>query len=233
MIITPHDAARLETTLRRETRSLLQYSRESFPWVRTGTEEPLVRLHQVMTRDRDAQLALQRFLTRHRHPSSFLGSFPMSFTTMNFVSLDWLLPRLLQEQTQALAALEHDRDSFPDGLARAELDRLVVLKRDTVRELSALADAVKAPATNPAATRPATSTPINRAKTTTYPMTSFIAPPWCGCARRSGAAHRVTDRAVVDHGQPAMMGRPLRPHLEAAAPPGGPVVELRRWPSHR
>jgi hypothetical protein len=70
----------------------------------------------------------------------------MAFTTLNFVSLDYLLPRLAEDGRRAVAALERDRAALTDADARAELDRLLDQKRRHLKTLEALATAPAAAA---------------------------------------------------------------------------------------
>jgi hypothetical protein len=62
----------------------------------------------------------------------------MNFTSFNFVSLDYLVPKLIAEQKHLLAALERDLGSVPDAGAKAELTKLAELKRLHLEELGVL-----------------------------------------------------------------------------------------------
>jgi NADH-quinone oxidoreductase subunit N len=148
-VISSQDAAVLERILRREGRSLLQYLSEAFPWTRTGTGENLANLQQVICEERDAIAALGRFLLRNERIVPYLGPFPMAFFSMNFVSLDFLLPRLVEYQRQALAALEHDRANLNDAAAVAAVDQFLALKQQHLQVLDRLVGA--ASATSPCA----------------------------------------------------------------------------------
>ena len=144
-MITPPEAARLEAVLRRESRSLLQYVRESFPWVRHGKDEALSEVQRIIGEDRDALGSLSAFMARQRHPVISLGAYPMRFTSMNFVSLEYLVPQLLQEGRKAVADLERDAGSL-HGEAREEIERLLDLKRKHLGQLEALLAAQARPA---------------------------------------------------------------------------------------
>jgi hypothetical protein len=129
-MIEPHDAAILENLLRREGRSLLQYIGEAFPWVRTGTGPALAQLQKLIAEERDSLGALSRFLVRRRHTVPHLGTYPMAFVSMNFVSLDFLLPRLVAYQHQAITTLEQDLAALNDADARAEVEKILGMKKD-------------------------------------------------------------------------------------------------------
>ena len=81
---------------------------------------------------------LGRFLFRRHIPPSFTGSFPAAFTTINFLSLEHLLPRLVDTQRQAVADLERDAAAVTDADAKAELEKLLAVKRLHLSELEGL-----------------------------------------------------------------------------------------------
>jgi hypothetical protein len=139
-VIAAQDAALLETVIRREGRSLLQYVSEAYPWAKTAGDTTPDKVRDLARQQRDAVGALTKFLSRRRHTVPYLGPFPMAFTTMNFVSLDYVLPRLADDGRRALAALERDRAALADAEARAELDKLIEQKRRHLKTLEALAE---------------------------------------------------------------------------------------------
>src|SRR5262249_10626198 len=89
---------RLQELLRRESRSFLQYISDSFPWTTFEEKDALARLQTVVEEERSANAALAKFLIRHRIPLPYLGPYPVAFTTLNFVSLDHLLPMLAESE---------------------------------------------------------------------------------------------------------------------------------------
>ena len=139
-MIAAQDAALLETIIRREGRSLLQYQSEAFPWPKSSGDPTPEKVRQLAREERDAVGALVKFLARRRHTVPYLGPFPMAFTTMNFVALDFVLPRLAEDGRRAVAALERDRAALTNGEARAEVDRLLEMKRRHLKALEALAE---------------------------------------------------------------------------------------------
>jgi hypothetical protein len=145
-VIAAHDAALLETVIRREGRSLLQYLSEAYPWTRTAGDPTPDKVRALAREERDALAGLTKLLARRRHVVPYLGAFPMAFTTMNFVSLDYLLPRLVEDSRRALDALQRDRAALTDAEGRAELDKLLELKRRHHKALEALATAPTAAA---------------------------------------------------------------------------------------
>lgn len=136
----------LQQVLRRQGRSLLQYVREAFPWARAGEDKALAELLEIIEEDRQALADLGRFLARRRVPLPYIGSFPADFTTVNFVALDHLLPRLLEEQRREVGALEADVSAAADPEAREQLARLLDLKRRHLGVLERLASENRQPA---------------------------------------------------------------------------------------
>jgi hypothetical protein len=145
-VIPAPDAARLEAAIRREGRSLLQYVSEAYPWAKSAGDTTPDKVRDLAREERDALGTLTKFLARRRHTVPYLGAFPMAFTTMNFVSLDYLLPRLVESARQSIAALERDRAALTDADAKPELDRLIELKRNHLKALEALTTAPAAAA---------------------------------------------------------------------------------------
>jgi hypothetical protein len=135
------DAELLETIIRREGRSLLQYLSEAYPWPKSSGDPTPDRVRDLAREERDAVGSLVKFLARRRHTVAYLGAFPMAFTTMNYVSVDYVLPRLAEDGRRAVAALERDRAALTDADARAEVDRLLDLKRRHLKALEGLATA--------------------------------------------------------------------------------------------
>ncbi len=138
--------ALLQRVLRREGLALLQYVREAFPWTRAGEDKALAELRDVIEEDRQALADLGRFLTRRRVPLPYIGSYPAEFTTVNFTSLDYLLPRLVEEQRREVGTLEAEVPAATDPEARAQLVRLLDLKRRHLGVLERLAAENRQPA---------------------------------------------------------------------------------------
>jgi hypothetical protein len=145
-VISAPDAARLEAAIRREGRSLLQYISEAYPWTKSAGDTTPERVRDLAREERDGLGALTKFLARRRHTVPYLGAFPMAFTTMNFVSLDYLLPRLAEDGRRSVDALQRDQAALADADAKAELGRFLDLKRRHLKALEALPAAAPAAA---------------------------------------------------------------------------------------
>ncbi len=128
----------LQDILRRESRSALLYADEAYPWTTVSEETALTSLRQLIAAERDAVTRLGQFLVRQRIPLPYLPPFPASFTTINFLALDYLLPRLIEHERQLIAELERDLHALKDAGARAEVEMLLAVKRRHLPQLEAL-----------------------------------------------------------------------------------------------
>ncbi len=137
----PKTQARLQAILRRESRSLLQYVRDSFPWTRPEEKEALAQLQTLIGEEQPAITAFAKFLVRNRIPVPHLGSYPVDFTTLNFVSLDHLLPMLVDAEDRCIRDLENDVITLTDPDSRAEIQKLLDMKRQHRKTLEALTTA--------------------------------------------------------------------------------------------
>jgi rubrerythrin len=131
----------LEAILRREGRSLLQYVSESFPWTTPNEQEALACLQTMVREELQTTGTLSQFFARREHTVPYLGSFPASFTTINFVSLDHLLPLLAEAERQSLEQLERDLTRVADMEAKDLIQQMVEMKRRHLTTLKTLAAA--------------------------------------------------------------------------------------------
>jgi hypothetical protein len=142
----PRTQAILQGALVRESRSLLQYAGDSFPWTTAGENAALPEVRRLIDEQLQGAEELARFLTRHRVPLPYLGQYPMAFTEVNYISLDHLLSLLAEDERGGLAALEAGQTGLHDPEAHAQLARLIQRKRDRLATLEKLAAAHPEPA---------------------------------------------------------------------------------------
>jgi hypothetical protein len=136
-----HSQAVLQDVFRRENRSLLQYLAESFPWTTPEHQEAVRRLGQMAAEEREGVARVARFLQRRHVPLPYLGAFPEEFTSINFIGLDYALPRLVKAARDAVAELEGDRGRLTDPDARTLLEEILREKQRHLKGLEALAEA--------------------------------------------------------------------------------------------
>jgi hypothetical protein len=145
-VIDPHTQAVLQEIVRRESRSLLSYMADAYPWTTVAGSRALTTLRQVIHDESEAVAELGRYLVRQKAPVPFLGSYPAGFTTCNFISLEFLLPRLLTAQQDLITVLEADLGRLPPGESRAQVEALLAVKRKDLATLQTLAVPRPAPA---------------------------------------------------------------------------------------
>ncbi len=138
-VIDPQTQTVLQDILRRESRSVLMYVAEAYPWTNSTRTETLTALQQLIAAEREAVEDLGRFLVRQRIPLPFLPSYPTHFTTINFLALGYILPRLIEHERQSIAELESDLAALKAPAARAEVEKLLALKRKHLPQLEELA----------------------------------------------------------------------------------------------
>ena len=139
---------RLQDIIRREGRSLLQYAIESFPWTTTGADGRPAALQQLAQDESEAAAELARLLVRHRLSPPYLGAYPVSFTSFNYLAIDRLVPLLADYQRRGIDQLEADLRELTDEEARAAVRHLLDVKTANLKKLEAL----RSPGAEPAAT---------------------------------------------------------------------------------
>jgi len=115
--------------MRAESKSFLQYVSDAFPWTTPDELAALAKLQSLIAEEKEGAGAIAEFLTQNKQPLPYLGSYPMSFTTMNFVSLEHLLPILVKEERRAIAERERDLANLKDAEAQSVLRRGADMKR--------------------------------------------------------------------------------------------------------
>jgi hypothetical protein len=107
----------------------LLYVGAAYPWTTADHASAVQSLRQLIREEEQALAALGQFLTRRRVALPVLGAFPSRFTTINFLALDYVLPRLIQEQQHAITELQRDLAGLVDNEARQQIQHLLDLKR--------------------------------------------------------------------------------------------------------
>lgn len=142
--INPADLALLQNLVRREGRSLVQYVSESFPWTTPDEHAALARFQEIVQEDMDGAARIARFLARHKvRTLGPLGPYPMNFTTINYSSLDHLLPILQDNQRRRIAELTADLKKVTAPECRQHLEEFIDLKRRHLAKLESMIGALR------------------------------------------------------------------------------------------
>lgn len=124
------------------TSSLLQYASESSPWSARQSRGAFERLLTLAHEEREKATHFTRWLQKKHVRLPALGSFPSHFTTMNFVTVDHLVPKLIAEADQEIAEIERILSPLDDEEARALVQGYLDMKR---RHLEALQELLLSP----------------------------------------------------------------------------------------
>lgn len=133
----------LQDILGREKLSLLQYVRAAYPWTTSTERELLGKLDKMIVQEQAAGARLARYLMRQRLALPFLGNYP-DFTGINFLSLDHVVPLLIEHQRKAIAQLERDLTCLYDVEVRALVQAILDLKKDHLQQLEKMKETVSA-----------------------------------------------------------------------------------------
>src|SRR5262245_59526035 len=137
-MIDARTQALLQDIVRRASRSMLQYVGESYPWAGDGEADVLAKVQAIIAEEEQAVEGLAAFLRKKRIGIPYLGSYPENFTHINYVSLDYLLPKLLEWQCGWVGILEKDESLIADAEPKAEVEKLVAVARRHRDELEKL-----------------------------------------------------------------------------------------------
>ncbi len=138
-MINPQNLALVQEIVRRESLSMLNYVGDAFPWTTSRGVPALARLQELVQAHRAAVGELGTFLTRKRMPVGYIGSYPTNYTTINFLSLDYLLPRLAADEARGVAVLEQNLAAISDPETQAQVKKLLAVKRQHQQVLELLA----------------------------------------------------------------------------------------------
>jgi hypothetical protein len=129
----------VQEIVERQRRTLLQFVADVYPWAGISEEPALAVLRKVIDEDQRAAIKLATLLERHHFAVPVPGPFPLSFAALFFVSLDFLLPHLIEHQKQDIAQLERDLSRIESRDTRAIVESLLETKRRHLTVLQQLA----------------------------------------------------------------------------------------------
>jgi hypothetical protein len=118
--------------------SLLQYVRESFPWSADPAHTAVQAVVEIANEERDEVTRFVRMLQKKRLRLPPMGAYPSHFTTINFCSLDYLLPKLIVEHQKEIAEIEAKLHSAGDEDIRKLAAGYLDMKRRHLASLQGL-----------------------------------------------------------------------------------------------
>ena len=123
-----------------EGRSLLQYVSDSSPWTSGKTQGALKEIFILAKEEQEAVSKLMGYLQKIHVRRMVLDSYPASYTMMNFVTVDFLLPRLIADNEIQVAEIERRLASVADEKIRSMIQGHLDMKGrhlQTFKDLSA------------------------------------------------------------------------------------------------
>ncbi len=127
----------LNRVLRELSSCFLQYAGECWPWTSAGAEGAKLRgaVMQCVERQRQSIGLVAEHLAAHQDRVEF-GKFSAEFTDLHYVSLTFLLKRLVESQTKLVESIDRTVTLLPSGDVCREI--LEVVRGNEHANLAAL-----------------------------------------------------------------------------------------------
>ena len=127
----------LNRVLRELSSCFLQYAGECWPWTSAGAEGAKLRgsVMQCVERQQQSIGLVAEHLAAHQDRVEF-GKFPAEFTDLHYVSLTFLLKRLVESQTKLVESIDRTVTLLPSGDVCREI--LEVVRSNEHANLAAL-----------------------------------------------------------------------------------------------
>ena len=119
-------------------RSLLQYITDSSPWATERTHEALTDIFAMARQERSEVGSLIRYQLKHHISPGPLESYPAHFTLMNFVTVEYLLPKLADDASAQIAEIEKSLNAVEDEEVRSLIVSYVQMKQHHLQRLQEL-----------------------------------------------------------------------------------------------
>lgn len=127
----------MHALVRKEARCLLQYVGESFPWAGHDRQKALHSILEIAKHEAHQIERIIRWCLKAKFGNPPLGPYPQSFMGINFASLEFLLPLLVEDQKRRIADLEWSFLSVPAG-AEGYLRDLIGAKKKHLEKMQGL-----------------------------------------------------------------------------------------------
>lgn len=120
-------------------RTLLQYVSDSSVWTQNRDDSIYKEVLKLAAEERDATASFLHFLQKQHLRAPGLGAYPSHFTSTNFVSVSYLVPKLIAENVKEIDATKRFLAGMNDEGVRVQTERYLAMKERhlaTLQELS-------------------------------------------------------------------------------------------------
>lgn len=124
--------------LQRERCSLLMYVSEAFPLTTPAEQKALDDVLAMVKEEEHAAIRLAKFLQQQRIAIPPLGAFPLSYTTINFISLDYIVPLLIDNQKRRIEEITAQLSRVSDPAARKHIQEILDTKKRHMQSLEGI-----------------------------------------------------------------------------------------------
>jgi rubrerythrin len=138
-VIDDQTYSQLADIARQESRTLLQYVHDSYPWITPREKDRVAQIRSMTEEEKEGVADLIRFILRQHQLLPYIGSYPASFTSLSFVSLDHLIPLLATHEREGLHRLEREVGALNEPQAKGLVQKIVDMKRRHLETLQSLA----------------------------------------------------------------------------------------------
>lgn len=126
-------------------RSFLQYVGECWPWTQVDANAERDKINDLVARQQTQIARLVELLVQRDGGAIDFGSYPTEYTDLHYVSLDYLLAQLIENEQLVVAEIDASRRSATDDSEAAELlDQIHSAEQANLKELQDLAASRKA-----------------------------------------------------------------------------------------
>lgn len=135
---TPETLILLNDLLVSIHRGLLQYAAEAWPWTDAHAGDVREQIILAAEKQRESVRDLAVYLDRHGHAVAW-GQFPVAFTSLHFVSLEFLKDRIVSGQQKIIDKCRRVAEAVAEDARAAKLvDSLIQVETARLRSLQSV-----------------------------------------------------------------------------------------------
>lgn len=135
---TPETLILLNDLLVSIHRSLLQYAAEAWPWTDAHDAETRNQVLEAARKQQESIRELAVYLDRHGHTIAW-GQYPVAFTSLHFVSVEYLADRIIAGQQKIVDKCRRVADQIAEDQRAARMvESLIQVESARLRSLQAV-----------------------------------------------------------------------------------------------